>query len=383
MPAPINTHVYSDVLVLLGTAGVVIPLVRRFGLNPVLGYLGAGAILGPLGLGSFIGSFPFLYWVTVVDAKNVAVIADLGIVFLLFLIGMELSYERLKSMRRLIFGLGGSQIALSAAVIGSIAALAGSTPPVALILGACLALSSTAIVIEVLSRQGRLNTSAGRASFATLLAQDLAVAPLLLFISIFGTGEAGSVAAILILALTNAALVLGVIVVVGRVVMRPLFRLVASAGMSDLFVATTLFVIVAAGVAAAVVGFSMALGAFVAGLLLAETEFRKAIETAIDPFKGLLLGLFFFTVGMNIDFRELARDPVWLIGAAIGLIAIKSVILIALARLFRLSWRASRWRSAPSSPVCCSPKPNSARRSKPPSILSRVSCSACSFLRSA
>jgi CPA2 family monovalent cation:H+ antiporter-2 len=340
MPAPINTHVYSDALVLLGTAGVVIPLVRRFGLNPVLGYLGAGAILGPLGLGSFIGSFPFLYWLTVVDAKNVAGIADLGIVFLLFLIGMELSYERLKSMRRLIFGLGGMQIALSTAVIGSIAALAGSKPAVALILGACLALSSTAIVIEVLSRQGRLNTSAGRASFATLLAQDLAVAPLLLFISIFGTGEAGSVAATLILALANAGLALGVIVIVGRVVMRPLFRLVASAGMSDLFVATTLFVIVAAGVAAAVVGFSMALGAFVAGLLLAETEFRKAIETAIDPFKGLLLGLFFFTVGMNVDFRELARDPLTLIGAAIGLIAIKAVILIALARLFRLSWRA-------------------------------------------
>ncbi len=108
MPAPINIHVYSDALVLLGTAGIVIPLVRRFGLNPVLGYLGAGAILGPLGLGSFIGKFPFLYWLTVVDAKNVAGIADLGIVFLLFLIGMELSYERLKSMRRLIFGLGGS-----------------------------------------------------------------------------------------------------------------------------------------------------------------------------------------------------------------------------------------------------------------------------------
>jgi CPA2 family monovalent cation:H+ antiporter-2 len=341
MPAPINTHVYSDALVLLGTAGVVIPLVRRFGLNPVLGYLGAGAVLGPLGLGSFIGSFPFLYWLTVVDAKNVAGIADLGIVFLLFLIGMELSYERLKSMRRLIFGLGGLQIALSTAVIGGIAAFTGSKPAVALILGACLALSSTAIVIEVLSRQGRLNTSAGRASFATLLAQDLAVAPLLLFISIFGTDGAGSVAATLILALTNAGLALGVIVIVGRVVMRPLFRLVASAGMSDLFVATTLFVIVAAGVAAAVVGFSMALGAFVAGLLLAETEFRKAIETAIDPFKGLLLGLFFFTVGMNIDFRELARDPITLIGAAVGLIAIKSVILIALARLFRLSWRAA------------------------------------------
>src|SRR6478736_3045984 len=341
MPSPINIAVYSDALVLLGTAGIVIPLVRRFGFNPVLGYLGAGAILGPLGLGSFIGSFPFLYWFTVVDARNVSGFADLGVVFLLFLIGMELSYERLKAMRRLIFGLGGSQIVLSAAVIGGIAALAGSKPPVALILGACLALSSTAIVVELLSRQGRLNTSAGRASFAILLAQDLAVAPLLLSISIFGAGDTGSVAGALMLAIANAVLVLGVIVIVGRVVMRPLFRLFASAGMSDLFVATTLFVIVAAGVASAVAGFSMALGAFVAGLLLAETEFRKAIETAIDPFKGLLLGLFFFTVGMNIDFRELARDPFWLLGSAIALVAVKSLILTALARLFRLSWRAS------------------------------------------
>ena len=337
----INIHVYSDALVLLGTAGLVIPLARRFGLNPVLGYLGAGAILGPLGLGSFIDKFPFLYWLTVVDAKNVSGFADLGIVFLLFLIGMELSYDRLRAMRRLIVGLGGSQIVLSAAVIGGMAAVAGADATAALILGACLALSSTAIVLEVLSRQGRLNTSAGRASFATLLAQDLAVAPLLLFISISGIREDGSVLAILAVALTNTAIAIGVIVIVGRLVMRPLFRLVASVGMNELFVATTLFVIVATGVAAAAAGLSMALGAFVAGLLLAETEFRKAIETAIDPFKGLLLGLFFFTVGMNIDFRELARDPLWLIGAAVGLIAVKSAILIVLARLFRLSWPAA------------------------------------------
>jgi monovalent cation:H+ antiporter-2, CPA2 family len=341
MPAPINIPVYSDALVLLGTAGIVIPLVRRFGFNPVLGYLGAGAILGPLGLGSFIQHVPYLYWFTVVDAKNVAGLADLGIVFLLFLIGMELSYERLKAMRRLVFGLGSLQIVLSAAAIGAAVILAGGKPPVPLIVGACLALSSTAIVVDVLSRQRRLNTSAGRASFAVLLAQDLAVAPLLLFISILGASESVSIGRTLLLALVNASIALGVIVVVGRVVMRPLFRLVASLGMNDLFVATTLFVIVATGVAAAVAGFSMALGAFVAGLLLAETEFRKAIETAIDPFKGLLLGLFFFTVGMNIDFRELAREPVWLLGSAVGLVVAKSLILIGLARLFRLSWRAS------------------------------------------
>jgi K+:H+ antiporter len=341
MASPININVYSDVLVLLGTAGIVVPLVHRFGFNPVLGYLGAGAILGPLGLGSFIGQFPFLYWFTVVDAKNVAGFADLGIVFLLFLIGMELSYERLKTMRRLVFGLGSLQIVFSAAAIGAAAILAGGKPPVPLIVGACLALSSTAIVIDVLSRQGRLNTSAGRASFAILLAQDLAVAPLLLFISIFGAGESGSVAGALMLALANAVIALGVIVVVGRVVMRPLFRLVASVGMSDLFVATTLFVIVATGVAAAVAGFSMALGAFVAGLLLAETEFRKAIETTIEPFKGLLLGIFFFTVGMGIDIRELVREPFWLLASVAGLIAIKAGMIAGLGRLFRLPWPAA------------------------------------------
>jgi len=341
MAQPINIPVYSDALVLLGTAGVVIPLVRRFGFNPVLGYLGAGAILGPFGLGLFIDKFPFLYWFTIVDPGNVSGLANLGVVFLLFLIGMELSYDRLKAMRRLIFGLGSLQILFSTMAIALVAGLAGSKAPVALILGACLALSSTAIVIEILSRQKRLNTSAGRASFAVLLAQDLAVAPLLLFISVFGAGDSGSVVATLAFALANAAVALAVIVLVGRVVMRPLFRLVASVGMSDLFVATTLFVIVATGVAAAVAGFSMALGAFVAGLLLAETEFRKAIETAIDPFKGLLLGLFFFTVGMNIDFRQIVRDPIWLIAGAAGLIAVKAAILIFLARAYRLSWPAS------------------------------------------
>ena len=227
MTSSINVPVYSDALVLLGTAGVVIPLVRRFGFNPVLGYLGAGAILGPLGVGSFIDQFPLLYWFTVVDAANVSGLGNLGVVFLLFLIGMELSYERLKAMHRLIFGLGVLQIILSTAVIGLIAALAGNRAPVPLILGACLALSSTAIVMEILGRQKRLNTSAGRASFAVLLAQDLAVAPLLLFITIFGASDSGSVIATLALALTNAAIALGVIVVVGRVVMRPLFRLVA------------------------------------------------------------------------------------------------------------------------------------------------------------
>src|ERR1700704_1202661 len=151
MAAPINIDAYSDALVVLATAGIVVPMVRRWGLSPVLGYLAAGAMLGPLGLGSFIEAVPLLYWVTVVDAKNVAGIAELGVVFLLFVIGLELSYQRLLTMRRLVFGLGGLQVVLSAGVIGGVAALVGNEPAVAIILGASLALSSTAIVVEVLS----------------------------------------------------------------------------------------------------------------------------------------------------------------------------------------------------------------------------------------
>jgi monovalent cation:H+ antiporter-2, CPA2 family len=233
-----------------------------------------------------------LRFVTVGDAENVAGIAHLGVVFLLFTIGLDLSYERLFTMRRLVFGLGSLQVILTSAAIAGIAALAGVDPAASLILGISLSLSSTAIVLEVLASQGRLATAAGRASFAVLVAQDLAVVPLLIFISLVRTGASGSIWLSLLEALEKAALAAGVIVAVGRLILRPLFGLVASTGANDLFIATTLFVVVSAGVAAEGAGLSMALGAFIIGLLLAETEYSKAIETVIEPFKGILLGLF-------------------------------------------------------------------------------------------
>ena len=329
---------YSDALVVLGTAGVVVPMVRRWGLSPVLGYLGAGAILGPLGLGSISNAFPALSWFTINDAQNVAGIAELGIIFLLFLIGLELSFPRLSAMRRLVIGLGGSQVLLTSALIAGAALAVGKNPSEAIVLGVSLSLSSTAIVLELLSNQQRLTTSVGRASFSVLLAQDLAVIPVLLFVSILAARSGGSVLASLASALLQAAVAVTVIVVFGRVLLRPLFRLVATARSSELFIAAVLFVIVAAGVIADQAGLSMALGAFVAGLLLAETEYRKAIEATMAPFKGLLLGVFFFTVGMNIDFRELVREPLLLLGGVVSLIALKSLLLIGLAKLFRLSW---------------------------------------------
>lgn len=341
MAATINIPVYSDALVVLGTAGVVVPLVRYLGLNPVLGYLGAGALLGPLGLGSFIDNLPFLYWFTVVDAKNVSGIAELGVVFLLFLIGLELSYDRLLSMRRLVFGLGGSQVVITSCLLSVIIAWTGQAPSVAVIVGACLALSSTAIVLEILAAHGELPTGAGRASFSILLAQDLAVIPILIFISILGANTEGSLAANIGITLAHAAMAIALIVLVGRVVLRPLFRLVGSIESLELLTAAVLFVIIGTGVLAAVEGLSMALGAFVAGLLLAETEYRKAVEAIVEPFKGLLLGIFFFTVGMTIDVREIARDPLTILALVCSLIAFKAAIIIGLSKAFGQSWRVA------------------------------------------
>lgn len=336
MSDAINIPVYSDALVVLGTAGVVVPLVRRFGINPILGYLGAGAALGPLGLGSFVDEIPALYWLTVVDAANVASIAQLGVVFLLFLIGLELSFARLMTMRRSVFGLGMTQVGVTALVLSFAIALMGQEPAPAAILGACLALSSTAIGIELLSSQGRLHTTSGRASFAILLAQDLAVVPILLLVAVLTVKGDVPIATSLVSALGQAAAALALIVVLGRTLLRPLYRLVASANSTELLLAVTLFVIVGTGVLAAMAGVSMALGAFVAGLLLAETEYRKVIETIIEPFKALLLGIFFFTVGMSIDIREIAREPLLVLGGIAGLVVLKSAILFALARAFRL-----------------------------------------------
>ena len=341
MAEGINFQAYSDALVVLGTAGVIVPLLRRVGVSPVLGYLGAGALLGPLALGSFINEYPLLYWFTVIDAKSVTAIAELGVVFLLFLIGLELSYDRLKAMRRLVLGLGGLQMAISFVAISLIGLALGFTPGIAAVLAACLALSSTAIVLELLAQQERLLTSGGRASFSVLLAQDVAVVPILIFIGILGAKGGSSVLLSIAIALGQALLVLALIVLVGRVVLRPLFRLVGGQRSEELFIAAVLFVIVATGIMAAKAGLSMAIGAFVAGLLLAETEYRRAVQATIEPFKGLLLGIFFFSVGMSIDFRAVMREPVLLLGLTLGLVLLKAGIVYALARYFALTRAAA------------------------------------------
>lgn len=322
--------IYRDVMVVLTTAAVVVPLVQRLKVSPILGFLLAGIVLGPKGL----GALPAFDWITINDEKSLSALAELGVVFLMFLIGLELSLKRLVTMRRQVFALGGLQIAISGALIGIGAAFLGFDAAASTIIGFSLALSSTAIVVEVLSRQNRFRTATGRASFAVLLAQDLAVVPLLLLTIILGPGQQQSIVAGLLLAFAQAGLAIAVIVVAGTVVLRPLFRLVASSDNTELFVAATLFVAVGSGLLTAAAGLSMALGAFVAGLLLAETEFRRAIEATIDPFKGLLLGVFFFTVGMSLDITALLTNPLPVIGATLALIITKVLVAGGLLRAF-------------------------------------------------
>jgi CPA2 family monovalent cation:H+ antiporter-2 len=336
-----NFEIYSDVMIVLATAAVLVPLGQRFKLSPILGFLIAGAVLGPHGRGALKAYFPVLHWVTISEEKGLGAIAELGVVFLLFLIGLELSFKRLVTMRRLVFGVGTLQVAISAAVIGVVMSLLGQPPAASVLIGLSLALSSTAIVIEVLSRKNRLNTTTGRTSFAILLLQDLAVVPLLFLVTILGPENQGSLLGGLLQAFAQAAIVIAAIVIVGTAVLRPLFRLVASAESTELFVAAALLVTVGSGLASAAAGLSMALGAFVAGLLLSETEYHRAIEATIEPFKGLLLGVFFFSVGMSLDLALLISHPLVIAAGVVGLIAIKAGVLAGILRLFRLPWPAT------------------------------------------
>jgi CPA2 family monovalent cation:H+ antiporter-2 len=335
-PSP-EAITYKELILFLATAGVVVPLFHRLRLSPVLGFLGAGALLGPYGLGRLVPEYPWLSAFTISNREEITHLAEFGVVFLLFTIGIELSWERLRTLRRLVFGLGSLQVAVCAVVIAALAYSVTRSVTAAALIGLALALSSTAIVIPVLAGQRRLNAPAGRASFSVLLFQDLAVAPILFTVAVLGAGEQDHLLSSFATALLQAALALVLIVGIGRIILRPLFQLVAATRSAELFMAACLLVVVGTGLIAALSGLSMALGAFVAGLLLAETEYRRAVEATIDPFKGLLLGVFFVTVGMGLDASRLLETPVTILAVAVALILGKSAIVFVLARGFGLA----------------------------------------------
>ena len=327
---------YTDIVLFLATAGVVVPIFRRFRLSPILAFLGAGVILGPFGLGALQGSLPWLRYLTIKNSDSMAQLAEFGVVFLLLAIGLELSWERLWTMRRLVFGLGGSQVVICTAAIAGVALLLGQDPVAAILLGVALALSSTAIVMPLLSGQNRQFSRPGRATFSVLLLQDLAVAPILVTIAVLGDHRGEALSPKLLLAFAPAALGLLGLVVLGRLILRPIMRSVAKADSQELFVAASLLIVVGAGLVAAVSGLSMALGAFVAGLLLAETEYRKEIEKTVEPFKGLLLGLFFVSIGLGLDLSLLAAQPLLIVSLTVGLMLLNGCIVFGLSRLFGL-----------------------------------------------
>jgi len=331
---------YKDLVLFLATAGIVAPLFKRLKLNPILGFLIAGVILGPFGLGALSHTFPWLDYVTVDNPQEIAQLAEFGVVFLLFMIGLELSWERLRLMRKLVFGLGALQMIGCSLALGAIGMALGQPPVAALAIGAALTLSSTAIAVPVLVERKRLHAEGGRATFSVLLFQDLAVAPILITLAILGRGD-GTFGLGDLVALGPAVIGLGVIVLFGRLALRPMMRSVAKAKSEEMFMAACLLVIIGAGLVASLSGLSMALGAFVAGILLAETEYRHEVEVKIEPFKGLLLSLFFVSLGIRLDLSLLVASPALVLGVAVGLIVVKGVMIMGLGRLFGLSNRAS------------------------------------------
>lgn len=320
-----------EVVVFLVTAGVVVPLFQRLKVSPILGFLVAGILIGPYGIGRFADTWPWLGYASIPDVQGVSHLAELGVVFLLFMIGLELSLQRLWAMRRMVFGFGALQVVITAAVVWAIGRAFGLDGPAAIVVGACLALSSTAIVTELLVERRRLASPPGRAAFSVLLFQDLAVVPILFVIGAFGARDQDGILLDLLIAMIEAAAAIAVILVAGRIVVRPFLRFVGASRNREVFTAAALLIILGTATATSFAGLSMALGAFLAGLVFSDTEFRHQIEADIEPFKGLFLGLFFVSVGMTIDPVFVAAHPLTIVGLTVGVFALKAVLLTGIA----------------------------------------------------
>ncbi len=341
MTQAFDLSLYSETLLFLATAGLIAPLFFRLRVSPVLGYLLAGVALGPHGLGALSETSPWVGLFTISSVETIDRIAAFGVVVLLFTMGLELSFERIRRMRRLVFGLGLSQVVVTMLALSVAAAAFGLPAPSAVTVAAALSVSSTAIVIPVLIEGKRMGASVGRASFAVLLFQDLAVAPLLVMAGALGGRAEHGLGLEIVETLVPGAMALAGLIVFGRLALRPFFHFVAETKSAEFFMAACLLVVLGDGLIAAASHLSMALGAFVAGLLLAETEYRREIEVTIEPFKGLLLGLYFVSVGAGINPALIVANPGLILGLAIAFVAIKAVIVFGLARAFRLPQRVA------------------------------------------
>ncbi|MGB5679518.1 MAG: glutathione-regulated potassium-efflux system protein KefC [Gammaproteobacteria bacterium] len=316
-----------NAFVYLSAAVIAVPISKRLGFGAVLGYLLAGVVIGPWGFR------------LIREAEDILHFAEFGVVLLLFVIGLELNPRRLWEMRKPILGLGAAQVIITTSILTGLGVVMDLSGPVALVAAMGLSLSSTAMALQLLTEKNLLPTPAGHSGFSVLLFQDIAVIPMLAVIPLLSTRVDDMNAGFDWLALLQALAVIVLIVVGGRFVLLPVLRLIAATGLREVFTAFSLLLVIATGLLMQAVGMSMALGAFLAGVLLAESEYRHALESDIEPFKGLLLGLFFIAVGMSIDFGILLNDPLMIAGLALGLVVIKAGILLLLGRLYGLPGR--------------------------------------------
>lgn len=333
----------QNFLLFLTIAALLVPLLRSWRVHSVLAFLLAGVLFGPHGLGALTEQYHWLRPLAIHNTEGAAALAEIGIVLLLFLIGLEISWERLWNMRHWIFGIGSAQLLICGAIIAGVAIAFGNTTSAALVLGGCLALSSTAIVMQLINEQRALGSPLGQVSFAILLLQDLAVVPLLLVIGLLGAQTQGSLWLPMLIAFAKAFTAIFLIVVLGRLLLRPVFKWVVTAGRSEAFMALVLLVALGTGVLTAWFGLSMALGAFLAGLLLAETQYRHEIELKLEAFDGLLMGVFFLSVGMNINITYIMQEPLRLLLSVIGLMLMKTIVVAVLLRLNHFRW-GEAWR---------------------------------------
>jgi monovalent cation:proton antiporter-2 (CPA2) family protein len=317
----------GQIAVFLGATVLTVPLFRRLRLSSILAHLAAGVLIGPFGLA------------VINDTEGVMHIAEFGVVLLLFVIGLELQPSRLRALRRSIFGLGLAQVAVTASAITAIAHALGVPMNAAIVIGCALSLSSTPLVLQLLAERHELNTQHGRPAFAILLFQDLAVMPMLAILPLLGATGATQNMGDTLLAAAKGLGVLALLVFGGRYILRPALRLVAETKVSETFTAAALLIVIGNALLVDAVGMSMALGAFVAGVLLAESEYRHELEADIEPFKGLLLGLFFMSVGMTTNLGLLLEQPGLIAALVVGLLLLKSSLLFGLARAFGMQAR--------------------------------------------
>lgn len=313
-----------NIVMLLAAAVMIVAVFKRLNLSPVLGYLVAGALIGENGFGYL-------------NSTDLNIFAKFGIVFLLFAIGLELTIERLMDMRSHVFGFGTAQVLLTSTTIGFAVYMIGESMQAAIVIGGALALSSTAIVLRVISDSGGQTTQVGRLALANLLLQDFIVVPLLVLVPLLAK-ESDAIMTTLASATSKAFIAMFIIFFLGRMLLRPVFDLIASVKSNELFIATTLLIVLGTSLATEYLGLSLALGAFIAGLLVAETRYQHQVEDSIMPFKDLLMGLFFMTVGMTIDLAAMYEQLGAVLGLSVTLILVKALIIIALCRIFRFPW---------------------------------------------